>query len=73
MKGRLAMLTARQDMNTCMCAQLKKPTNVMMNLTLAVEEGAADQAVKLTTTLFRLEQTDKAASFVSVVEEAKPN
>lgn len=57
--------------NCCLCSQMKKPNNVLTNLTLAMEEKAADMPVKLTTMLFRLDHADKAANFVSVVEDAK--
>lgn len=51
--------------------QMKKPVMVTTNLTLANEEGA-DKEVKLTTMLFNLGKPDKAANFISVVDEIKP-
>jgi hypothetical protein len=51
---------------------MKKPNNVLTALTLATDEEQAKEPVTLTTTLFRLEHADKAAKFVSVVEETKP-
>jgi len=52
--------------------QMKKPIMVITNLTLAAEEGAAQEA-KLTMMLFNLGTSEKASKFMKVVDDVKPH